>query len=81
VDPFSVGVYHAVNGGTTNWQDFTAYLFNILRTKVKVTGSERNDPLRPKYGVLSNSRLPRPRHWAMALEEYIRNGELAEARR
>lgn len=81
VDKFSVGVYHAVNGGATNWHDFTAYLFNILRTKVKVTGSERNDPLRPKYGVLANSRLPRPRHWAVALEEYIRNGELAESRR
>ena len=81
MEPAAAGVFHAVNSGSATWEDFTAYIFSTLRTKVKVTGSQRNDRLRPKYGALANTRLPRPRHWAEALKEYLLTAEKAENRR
>lgn len=80
-EPNMGGIFHAVNGGSTNWKDFTAYIFEVLKTKVKVTGSVRNDILRPRFGALDNTKLPRPRHWALALEEYIKGDVKAEERR
>jgi len=81
MEPGLSGVFHAVNGGSANWEDFTAYIFSVLRTKVKVTGSTRNDELRPKFGALENTKLARPRHWALALEEYLKGDVKAEDRR
>ena len=80
-EPGMSGIFHAVNGGSTKWKDFTAYIFEVLRAKVKVTGSVRSDILRPKFGALSNTKLPRPRHWALALEEYLKGPVRAEDRR
>jgi dTDP-4-dehydrorhamnose reductase len=81
MEPGMGGIFHVTNSGSTNWADFTAYIFEILRTKVRVTGSERNDALRPKFGALENTKLARPRHWALALEEYLKSEEKAESRR
>ena len=80
-EPGMSGIFHATNSGSTNWKDFTSHIFEVLRTKVKVSGSERNDKLRPKFGALENTKLARPRHWALALEEYLKGGEKAEERR
>jgi dTDP-4-dehydrorhamnose reductase len=80
-EPGMSGIFHATNSGSTNWKDFTSYIFEVLRTKVKVSGSERSDKLRPKFGALENTKLARPRHWALALEEYLKGGEKAEERR
>ena len=81
MEPGMGGIFHATNSGSTNWQDFTAYIFEVLRAKVKVTGSERGDVLRPKFGALANTKLARPRHWALALEEYLKGNVVAESRR
>lgn len=81
MEPGMGGIFHATNAGSTNWKDFTAYIFEVLRVKVKVTGSDRGDKLRPKFGALANTKLARPRHWALALEEYLKGGEMAESRR
>jgi dTDP-4-dehydrorhamnose reductase len=80
-EPKMAGIFHVTNGGSTTWADFTSYIFEVLRARVKVTGSVRNDMLRPKFGALANTHVARARHWALAVEEYLRNGVLAEERR
>lgn len=78
LDPKAEGVYHAVNSGRANWQEFTKFIFETIRTKVKVTGSIRNDHLRPKFGNLMNDRLPRQRTWPEAMVEYLNGNRKAE---
>lgn len=80
-DPDSNGVYHCTNSGNANWAEFTAMIFEILKSKVKVSGSARNDELRPRYGQLENNRATKQRHWAYALDEYLKGSEKAEQRR
>lgn len=78
LDEKADGIYHAVNSGYTNWAEFTRFIFQTLGAKVKVTGSERLDILRPKFGNLGNSRLPKQRTWPEALVEYLRGSQKAE---
>lgn len=79
--PTSNGVYHCVNSGVANWAEFTGTIFDIIKSKVKVTGSVRGDELRPRYGQLENNRTLKHRHWAYALIEYLNGSERAEKRR
>lgn len=75
----SHGVYHLVNQGVTNWMEFARVARQMARNKGRITGSFRFDQTRPKYGALINTRLPRFRTWAEAMQEYI-SGPRAEER-
>jgi dTDP-4-dehydrorhamnose reductase len=75
----SHGVYHLVNQGATNWLEFGRVARQMARNKERLTGSFRFDKTRPKYGALVNTRLPRFRTWAEAMQEYI-SGPRAEER-
>jgi dTDP-4-dehydrorhamnose reductase len=75
----SHGVYHLVNQGVTNWMEFGRVARQMARNKGRITGSFRFDQTRPKYGALINTRLPRFRTWAEAMQEYI-SGPRAEER-
>lgn len=75
----SNGIYHLVNQGSTNWMEFARVARQMARNKGRITGSFRFDQTRPKYGALLNTRLPRFRTWAEAMQEYI-SGPRAEER-
>jgi dTDP-4-dehydrorhamnose reductase len=75
----SRGTYHLVNQGVTNWMEFARVARQMARNKGRITGSFRFDQTRPKYGALLNTRLPRFRTWAEAMQEYI-SGPRAEER-
>lgn len=71
------GVYHVVNEGSANWHEVAVLARKMNRNKAQVKGVVRNDPTRPAYGALLNTRLPKLRHWFDAMDEYFR-GTLAE---
>lgn len=75
----SHGVYHLVNQGITNWLEFGRVARQMARNRGRLTGSFRFDKTRPKYGALINTRLPRFRTWAEAMQEYM-SGPRAEER-
>lgn len=75
----SNGIYHLVNQGVTNWMEFARVARQMSRNKGRITGSFRFDQTRPKYGALLNTRLPRFRTWAEAMQEYV-SGPRAEER-
>jgi dTDP-4-dehydrorhamnose reductase len=78
VEP-SNGIYHLVNQGKTNWMEFGRMARSLRRVKGRVTGSMRWDKTRPQNGALINTRLPRFRTWAEAMQEYL-SGDIAEGR-
>lgn len=75
----SNGVYHLVNQGKTNWKEFGQMARKLRHNKGRITGSLRWDTTRPMYGALINTRLPRFRTWAEAMQEYF-DGPMAEER-
>ncbi len=75
----SNGIYHLVNQGKTNWMEFARMARSLRRVKGKISGSMRWDKTRPQNGALINTRLPRFRTWAEAMQEYL-SGDIAEGR-
>ena len=78
VEP-SNGIYHLVNQGKTNWLEFGRMARSLRKVKGKISGSMRWDKTRPQNGALINTRLPRFRTWAEAMQEYL-SGDIAEGR-
>lgn len=78
VEP-SNGIYHLVNQGKTNWMEFGRMARSLRKVKGKISGSMRWDKTRPQNGALINTRLPRFRTWAEAMQEYL-SGDIAEGR-
>ena len=78
VEP-SNGIYHLVNQGKTNWMEFGRMARSLRKVKGKISGSMRWDKTRPQNGALINTRLPRFRTWAEAMQEYL-IGDIAEGR-
>ena len=75
----SNGIYHLVNQGKTNWMEFARMARSLRRVQGKISGSMRWDKTRPQNGALINTRLPRFRTWAEAMQEYL-SGDIAEGR-
>jgi dTDP-4-dehydrorhamnose reductase len=75
----SNGIYHLVNQGKTNWMEFGRMARSLRKVKGKISGSMRWDKTRPQNGALINTRLPRFRTWAEAMQEYL-SGDIAEGR-
>lgn len=78
VEP-SNGIYHLVNQGKTNWMEFGRMARTLRKVKGRISGSMRWDKTRPQNGALINTRLPRFRTWAEAMQEYL-SGDIAEGR-
>ena len=76
-DRTSTGIYHLVNEGKTNWQNFAITARSLRKNKGAIVGVERNDKTRPVHGALVNTRLPKFRNWMYAMQEYL-GGKLAE---
>lgn len=80
------GTYHATCEGQCSWYDFARRIFELKGLSVKInpiSSDEFNSPVRrPKYSVLDNFMLRLVginsfRNWEEALEEYIREEQMA----
>jgi len=69
----STGVFHVVNEGTTDWALLAKFVREQVRNKSKVMPVTRKDTTRPMWGNLVNTKLPKMRHWAEAMVDYLRN--------
>jgi dTDP-4-dehydrorhamnose reductase len=74
------GLYHAVSEGKCSWYGFAKEIFKITKTKINcIPIPSSKYPMRakrPKYSVLSNSKLDRMevhkmRHWKESLKDYL----------
>lgn len=69
------GIYHITNSGQASWHDLAKEIFDIAKKKinlVKVLSSEfPRKAVRPKKGVLINTKLPPLRPWQEALREFL----------
>lgn len=70
------GIYHGANSGACTWYEFALEIFKIKELDVKVnpvSSVEFPRPAkRPMYSELLNTKLPKQRHWTMALAEYLK---------
>lgn len=71
------GIYHGANTGACTWYEFALEIFKIKGLDAKVapvSSAEFPRPAkRPAYSELLNTKLPKQRHWMLALEEYLKN--------
>ncbi len=71
------GIYHIVNEGSVSWYDFAKKIFEIADLQADLTpvsSKQYKTPAkRPTNSTLINTKLKPLRHWAEALEEYIKN--------
>lgn len=69
------GTYHLVNSGSTNWLGWAQEIFkvkDIPMTLKEISGAEFKRPaIRPKYGILNNTKFIELRPWTEALKEYL----------
>ncbi len=79
------GVYHMCNDGQCSWYDFAVKIAELSGFHAEITpvsSSMLNRPARrPAYSVMDCSKLIeqtgfRPRHWHLALAEYLNHPEL-----
>jgi len=68
------GIYHVTNEGTTDWAVFASFVREQVKNKAKVVAVTRKDKTRPMWGNLKNTKLQPLRHWAEAVQEYVRKG-------
>ena len=71
------GFYHVTNSDPAIWYDAARELFSLKGLNIKVNpvsaSSFPRPAKRPKYSVLSNSKIPNLRSWKEALGEYLKN--------
>lgn len=69
------GIYHLVNEGAVSWYEGAQELFRIVGREVSVKpvpGSTFPRPAkRPHFSVLRNTKRPKLRHYAEALQEFL----------
>jgi len=69
------GVYHIVNSGYATWYQFAAKVVELAKLNATVAAVARRDlpvaAVRPRYGMLVNTKLPPLRSWEEALTEYL----------
>jgi dTDP-4-dehydrorhamnose reductase len=69
------GVYHITNEGVCSWYELAEKVFALKKIKADLQPiNSLNYPaktLRPKYGILNNTKLEPLRSWEEALAEYL----------
>jgi dTDP-4-dehydrorhamnose reductase len=69
------GTYHIVNSGTATWFQLISKIIELSKTNATVEAIARKEmpavAVRPRYGMLVNSKLPQLRSWEEALKEYL----------
>ena len=69
------GIYHITNEGVCSWFQFAKKIVELAKLNARVVPitSEKLNRLakRPKYSVLSNTKLSSLRQWNLALEDYM----------
>lgn len=76
---YSFGIYHLVNEGIHSWHEHAKRAVELKKIPVEVvpiTTAEYkqmfpNSANRPQYSGWLNTKLPRLRHWEVALAEYL----------
>lgn len=64
------GVYHLTNDGVCSWYEFASAFIN---NAVPCTSDEfPRKAKRPKYSVLTNTKIEPMRHWKEALKDYLK---------
>jgi dTDP-4-dehydrorhamnose reductase len=70
------GIYHIINEKPVTWYAAVIELFKIADKNIKINPVKSDKfprpALRPKYSVLLNTKLPKLRSYAEALEEYLK---------
>ena len=69
------GVYHIVNSGYATWYQFASKVVELSKLNATVAPVARREmpvaAVRPRYGMLVNTKLPQLRSWEDALTEYL----------
>jgi len=69
------GVYHIVNSGYATWYQFASKVVELSKLNATVNAVARREmpvaAVRPRYGMLVNTKLPQLRSWEEALTEYL----------
>lgn len=71
------GIYHLVNTGSCSWYDLAKEIFIIKNIVVQLNSIrveeyiKKRKALRPKFGVLNNTKFIQLRPWTEALREYL----------
>jgi len=69
------GVYHIVNSGYATWYQFALKVVELSKLNATVNAVARREmpvaAVRPRYGMLVNTKLPQLRSWEEALTEYL----------
>jgi len=74
------GTYHVTNYSVCSWYDFAKEIFKLKNINIKLTAVDSNTcpikgrvkALRPKYGILINTKLEPLRNWQEALKDYLK---------
>lgn len=70
------GIYHGANSGACTWYDFGLEIFKQKGLEVNcipVAADEFPRPAkRPAFSELINTKMPKQRHWAEALADYLK---------
>jgi dTDP-4-dehydrorhamnose reductase len=70
------GIYHLVNSGYATWYQFAAKVAELAKINGAVNAVARREmpvaAVRPRYGMLINTKLPPLRSWEEALTEYLK---------
>ena len=71
------GKYHITNEGICSWFEFAKEIMKQkgLKTKINPISSIelKRKAKRPKYSVLTNTKIKPLRHWKLALRDYFKN--------
>ena len=69
------GIYHITNSGMATWYQFVSKIVEMAKINATVSPVARREmpvaAVRPRYGMLVNTKLPQLRSWEEALKEYM----------
>jgi len=70
------GVYHLTNSGFATWFQWASKIVELSKINAPVTAVARKDmpaaAVRPRYGMLVNTKTPALRSWEEALAEFLK---------
>ena len=69
------GIYHVTNNRTCTWYEYAKTIIKLAKLKNRVIPITEKQlgraAKRPKYSILTNTKLPKMRHWKLALKDYM----------
>lgn len=74
---YAPGIYHLVNEGVASWYEVACEIVRLAGIEIAVQSVSSTEyptrAVRPKHGVLLNTKAPLQRPWQQALLEYLGN--------